>query len=156
MLGAVRGERIVCVDHVVGIGRELFEAVRQIGGEGIVSKRRGSPYRDGESRDWIKTKCNQIGAFVITGFREMGEDRLEAIYVAEACDGELRPAGEIRFGLAGRGLWTALDVLRTGPARKGVVPVRPFLVAEIKFFGWLGGFIRDGVLLSVDLSAEST
>jgi hypothetical protein len=32
--------------------------------------------------------------------------------------------------------------------------VRPLLVAEVKFFGRIGGFIRDGVLLSVDLSAE--
>ena len=73
----------VYVDHVRGIGRELFEAVRQVGGEGIVSKRRGSIYLGGESRDWLKTKCHETGTFAITGFSELGEGRLEAIYVAE-------------------------------------------------------------------------
>jgi bifunctional non-homologous end joining protein LigD len=42
VIGAAGCERIVYVDHVLGIGKELFEAVRQIGAEGIVSKRRGS------------------------------------------------------------------------------------------------------------------
>jgi hypothetical protein len=30
---------------------------------------------------------------VITGFEELGEGRLEAVYVAEEIDGDLRPAG---------------------------------------------------------------
>jgi bifunctional non-homologous end joining protein LigD len=42
VIGAARYDRIVYVDHVAGIGRQLFEAVRQVGAEGIVSKRRGS------------------------------------------------------------------------------------------------------------------
>ena len=93
VIGAARCERIVYVDHVLGIGRELLEAVRQVGAEGIVSKRRGSPYRGGESRDWLKAKCHEIGSFVVTGFSELGAGRLEAIYVAELRGGELRPVG---------------------------------------------------------------
>ena len=133
-----------------GIGRELFEAVQQIGAEGIVSKRCGSLYRGGESRDWLKTKCHESGVFAITGFSELGEGRLEAVYVAEARDGVLRPAGQVRLGFAGKGLWHVLDRLRAGPPRKGVIPVRLGLVAEIKFFGrHKGGWIRDGVILSL-------
>src|SRR5205814_4843528 len=135
VIGAARCERIVYVDHVRGIGRQLFEAVRQVGAEGIVSKRRGSLYRGGESRDWLKTKCHETGIFAITGFSELGEGRLEAIYVAEERGGELRSVGQVRFGFAGKGLWHELDRLRTGPPRKGIVPVRLGLVAEIKFFG---------------------
>jgi len=37
VIGAASCERIVYVDHVLGIGKELFEAVRHIGAEGIVS-----------------------------------------------------------------------------------------------------------------------
>jgi len=34
--------------------------------------------------------------------------------------------------------------------RSGLVPVRPELVAEIRYFGrYRGGWIRDGVMLSV-------
>ena len=83
VIGAARCERLVYVDHVLGSGRELLEAVRQVGAEGIVSKRQGSLYRAGESRDWLKSKCHAIGSFVITGFSELGAGRLEAIYVAE-------------------------------------------------------------------------
>ena len=67
VIGAARCERIVYVDHLRGIGRQLFEAVRQVGAEGIVSKRRGSLYLGGESRDWLKTKCHETGTFAITG-----------------------------------------------------------------------------------------
>ena len=49
----------------------------------------------------------------------------------------------------GKGLWDQLDRLRTGPPRKGVVPIEPVLQANIKFFGRRGGFIRDGVLLGL-------
>ena len=76
----------------------------------------------------------------------MGPGRLEVVYVAAACDGQLVPAGQVRFGLAGKGLWQQLDDLRDGlPTRKGFVAVRPEL-----FFGRYGaGWIRDGVLLSL-------
>jgi len=101
--GVARCERIVYVDHVLGLGKELFEAVRQIGAEGIVSKRRGSLYRGGESREWLKTKCSEMGAFAITGFSELGDGKLDAIYVAEARDGVLCPAGQVRSASQGRG-----------------------------------------------------
>jgi bifunctional non-homologous end joining protein LigD len=134
---------------VTSNARHLFEVVRQIGAESIVSKRPGSAYRGGESRDWLKTKCFEVGSFVITGFRELGEGRLEAIYAAEERDGGLRPAGEVRFGLAGKDLWPALDMLRVAAARRGIVPIRSALLAEIKFLGRVGGCIRNGVLQSV-------
>jgi bifunctional non-homologous end joining protein LigD len=54
VIGAAGCQRIVVINHVVGIGRQLLEAMRQIGAEGIVSKRAGSPYRGGLSRDWLK------------------------------------------------------------------------------------------------------
>jgi bifunctional non-homologous end joining protein LigD len=153
VIGTAGCERVVYVDHVLGIGRELFEAVRQIGAEGIVSKRRGSHYRGGDSREWLKTKCSETGVFAITGFSELGEGKLDAIYVAEARDGALCPAGQVRFGFAGKGLWQLLDERRAGPARKSIVPVRLGLVAEIKFFGrHKGGSIRDGVILSVQMA----
>ena len=75
--------------------------------------------------------------------------RLEALFVAEERDGDLAYAGQVRFGFAGKGLWSELDRLRAGPSRKGVVPIEPVLRANIKFFGRRGRFIRDGVLLSL-------
>jgi hypothetical protein len=57
---------------------------------------------------------------------------------------------QIRFGLAGKGLWHALDKLRAGPPRKGFAPVQLGLIVTVKYFGrYKAGYIRDGVLLSV-------
>ena len=143
-------ERIVYVDYLIGQGAELFAAVQRIGAEGIVSKRLASIYRGGDSRDWVKTKCCETGTFYITGFKELGEGRLEELRVSEAHNGELRPAGHVQFGFAGKGLWEMLDARRSGAARKGVVPINPHLIAEIRHYGRLRGWaIRDGVLLSV-------
>jgi hypothetical protein len=36
-----------------------------------------SPYRGGQTRDWLKTKCHQVDRFAITGFEELSEGRLE-------------------------------------------------------------------------------
>jgi bifunctional non-homologous end joining protein LigD len=140
VIGAARCERIVYVDHVRGIGCQLFEAVRQVGAEGIVSKRAGSLYRGGESRDWLKT-----------AFGEVDGGRVEALYIAEARAGKLVPAGTVKFGLAGKGLRQRLDALHLGlSSRSGFVPVRPKLVVRVKFFGrYKAGYIRDGVVLSV-------
>ena len=72
------------------------------------------------------------------------------LLVAAERDGDLAYAGQVRFGFAGKGLWSELDCLRAGPSRKGVVPVEPVLRANIKFFGrHRGGLIRDGVLLGL-------
>ena len=150
VLGTAGCERIVYVDHILGRGKELFEAVRQIGAEGIVSKRRGSLYRGGESREWLKTKCSETGVFAITGFSELGPGKLDTVYVADAREGVLCPAGQVRFFVS-RGLWHLLDERRAGPAKGGgIVPVWLGLFADIKFFGrHKGGSIRDGVILSV-------
>jgi ATP-dependent DNA ligase len=77
-------ERIVYVDHITGLGKRLFERVQSVGAEGIVSKRLGHSYRGG---DWLKTKCHQTGRFIVTGFQELGEGRLEADHVAEEVGG---------------------------------------------------------------------
>ena len=124
--------------------------MRQVGAEGIVSKRLGSLYRGRESRDWLKTKCRETGVFVITGFQELDERRLEAIFVAEERNGDLAYAGQVRFGFTGKGLWSVLDGIRAGPAVRGVVSFEPILRAHVKFVGRRQrGLIRDGVFLTL-------
>jgi bifunctional non-homologous end joining protein LigD len=150
VIGATGCERVLYVDHIAGLGSDLLEAVNRIGAEGIVSKSRGSLYRRGTSRDWLKTKVFSTGLFVITGFGVLAQGRLNAVYLAEEHRGGLIPAGTVQFGLARKGLLDILDRLRDGPAEQDIVPVRPELTAEVKYFGRIGrGFIRDGVLLGL-------
>src|SRR5262245_60061269 len=46
-------------DHIVEPGDVVFGHACQLGFEGIVSKRLGSPYRSGRSRHWVKSKKPQ-------------------------------------------------------------------------------------------------
>jgi bifunctional non-homologous end joining protein LigD len=50
-LAALRGMRYS--EHLKGDGREIFEHVCRMGLEGIVSKRRDSPYISGRAKCWI-------------------------------------------------------------------------------------------------------
>ena len=153
VIGGARCERVVYVDHVLGIGNELFGAVRQIGAEGIVSQRRGSHYRGGESREWLKTKCSETGVFAITASANsaragsmpcMSQKRVLAFYAPQDRSG---------FSFArGRDACSTSDA---GPAKQGIVPVWLGLVADIKCFGrHKGGSIRDGVILSVQTTND--
>jgi len=43
-------------DHMKGDGPTVFNHACKLGLEGIVSKRKDSPYRTGRSPDWLKSK----------------------------------------------------------------------------------------------------
>ena len=68
-------------------GDRLLAAVREVGAEGIIAKRRAGLCRAGPSREWLKTKCGEVGTFIITGFRDATPGEIEAITVAEMVDG---------------------------------------------------------------------
>ena len=57
LLGRKRS-RILYLDHVEGDGRLLFEQIVKMDLEGIVCKRKDSPYKVSEkpSRSWVKVK----------------------------------------------------------------------------------------------------
>ncbi len=55
---------------MLGTPAELFAAAERMGLEGIVCKRRGSPYRSGAPTDWLKVKC-----FVETELEILGVQR---------------------------------------------------------------------------------
>jgi bifunctional non-homologous end joining protein LigD len=55
-------------DHIVEPGDVVFRHACQLGFEGIVSKRLGSPYHSGRSRHWIKTPPQRIRPDCLAGF----------------------------------------------------------------------------------------
>jgi bifunctional non-homologous end joining protein LigD len=55
-------------DHHEAEGADFFKAVCNMGLEGVVSKRKDSPYRAGRGRDWVKSKCVDRDEFVIGGY----------------------------------------------------------------------------------------
>ncbi|GAA1964846.1 ATP-dependent DNA ligase [Nocardioides panacihumi] len=83
-------------------GAMLFDATRQQGLEGIVSKRLDSTYRPGErTHAWRKFPHRFRGSFVVGGWRPQTgtTDRLGALLV-----GEVTPAGLVFRGRVGSGI----------------------------------------------------
>ena len=54
-------------EAITGDGASIFAEAEKMGLEGIVSKRLGSRYKSGTSRDWLKTKAMVEGEFVVVG-----------------------------------------------------------------------------------------
>jgi bifunctional non-homologous end joining protein LigD len=144
-------------DHVVGNGGEFFRRACQAGLEGIVSKPRGEPYRAGERRGWLKTKCAMRQEFVIGGYTKPAGTRehLGALLVGVRRGGALVYSGKVGTGFSRRSLTDLsrrLSALRQpaapfadpprGADARDVVWVRPELVAEVEFIE----FTRDGML----------
>lgn len=141
--------------HVVGGGKRLFAQARELGIEGVVAKRRASPYVSGRSRDWLKLKAVRSQEFVVVGWTEPQGSRrhLGALLLGIYERGALRFAGHVGTGFDAAALADLHRRLAPLEAKRPPVPerpatatpihwVRPKLVAEVKFAEWT----HDGVL----------
>ncbi|MDT0212659.1 non-homologous end-joining DNA ligase [Rothia sp. ARF10] len=140
------------VPPVYDDGEELYDATREQGLEGIVSKRRSAPYTAGRrSPDWRKSPHRATLSVVVGGWRpETGTtNRLGAVLVGTPDGaGGWEYAGRVGAGLAGAAgarVGRLLEPLgRTGPPFSTDVPredavgafwVEPSLVVEVQSLG---------------------
>jgi bifunctional non-homologous end joining protein LigD len=151
-------------DHVRGQGRAFFEKAREAGLEGVVSKRVGSPYREGRGGDWRKSKCRLSQEMVIGGWTLPSDGRasIGALLVGFYEGGQLVYAGKVGSGFSERllaDLQRRLEARRREsspfappPAelRQAVHWVEPDLVAQVEFTEWTGeGRMRQPVFLGL-------
>lgn len=114
------------VPPVYDDGQELFDATLEQGLEGVVSKRRSSPYLPGRrSADWLKSPHRATHSVVVGGWRpEQTNDsgRLGAILVGTP-DGSGGWAflGRVGSGIAGRAATMLAEEIGTG-----TIPHSPF------------------------------
>lgn len=136
-------------EHFIEPGATMLRHVCRIGLEGVVSKRRDAPYRSGRGRDWIKSKCTMRQEFVIAGYVPSAASgrTLRSILASYYENGTLKPAGRVGTGFTQRSaaaLKARLDRLKTDASpltgeaarERGVVWVKPELVAEVEFRAW--------------------
>jgi bifunctional non-homologous end joining protein LigD len=130
--------------------RDLLESSARIGFEGIVGKRKGSPYVSRRSPDWIKLKNQLRQEFVIGGYTAPKGTRAGfgalLLGVHDEAGGRLRYCGNVGTGFDAERLAdikARLDKLATDdcpfePVPRGVKAqwVKPTLVAEISFGEW--------------------
>lgn len=149
----VTGDSLRYSDHYAEQGKALFEIARQKGLEGILAKKRESPYQEHRSREWLKIKITHRLEAVIGGYTEPEGSRT---YFGSIVLGLYDKQGRlIHVGQAGSGfdqkslteIWNFLKELQTKQnpfygeveALRKVYWVKPKLVAEIEYAEWTHG-----------------
>ena len=155
-------------DYHTGSGRQFYDAVAELGLEGVVAKRLNSPYPAGRSGAWLKIKCPRTERFVIGGWTEPAGSRTHfgALLVGQYEAPEvLRFVGRVGTGFDDERLRTIGGKLRAraisaSPFRRrdpgepaipsGAHFCRPDLVCEVRFTEWTeGGVVRHPSFLGL-------
>lgn len=145
-------------EHIRGNGVEMFSSACELGAEGIVSKKAGSKYCAGRSKEWLKSKCILQQEFVIGGYT-LPSDRgsgIGALLLGYHQDGKLIYAGRTGTGFTQQSrahLRKQLEKMRATKCAFAEVPrqeqrdaiwVKPELVGEVNFTTWTeGGMVRQ-------------
>jgi bifunctional non-homologous end joining protein LigD len=139
-----------------------WERASREGWEGVIAKRRGSPYEHRRSKHWLKMKCEASQELVVGGFTDPQGARvgLGALLVGYYEGDEFVFAGKIGTGFDTRlllDLRKRLDALEldASPFTKAIgLPklrahwVRPQIVVQVAFIEWtVNGKLRHPRLL---------
>jgi ATP-dependent DNA ligase len=131
-------------------GPNPWERACREGWEGVIAKRRGTPYEGRRSRHWLKMKCEATQELVVGGFTEpRGRRRgLGALLVGYFDPPDFAFAGKVGTGFDTElllSLRARLDELEVrdhpftrgkGLPRAGAHWVRPELVVQVAFIEW--------------------
>ena len=118
--------------------------------EGVIAKRRDSPYEHRRSKHWLKMKCELSHDFVVGGFTDAQGKRvgLGALLVGYFEGGDFVFAGKVGTGLdtalltALRARFDAMELERTPFTKAKGLPrlrahwVRPEIVVRVAFIEW--------------------
>jgi bifunctional non-homologous end joining protein LigD len=151
LLKKATGERFRLSDQAVGDGRALHERAVKLGHEGLVAKRRDSPYVSGKrSPDWRKMKLDRRTSAVVGGWTEPRGARTHfgALVLGQFDDqGGLVHVGQVGTGFGGTELArlsAQLTKLRSPTCPFVSRPVTdtrahwvtPKLVVEVRYTEW--------------------
>jgi bifunctional non-homologous end joining protein LigD len=103
LVGRRQEGRLRFSEHIEGSGPAAFERACSAGLEGIVSKKRGSPYAMSRTASWVKVKCFNQQEFVIGGFSapEGTREQFGALLLGyHDSSGALRFAGKVGTGFS--------------------------------------------------------
>jgi ATP-dependent DNA ligase len=146
-------------------GAAPWERACREGWEGVIAKRRDSPYEHRRSPHWLKMKCEVTKDFVIGGFTDPqgGRVGLGALLVGFEEGDDFVFAGKVGTGLDTKLLLSlrarldALEIPRPPFTKATVLPrlrahwVRPVIVVQVAFIEWtVHGKLRHPRLLGVE------
>jgi ATP-dependent DNA ligase len=153
------------LERVVPLDSEApWELARAERWEGVIAKRRDSPYEHRRSRHWLKMKCEATQDLVVGGFTDPQGARvgLGALLVGYYDGSDFVFAGKVGTGFDRRllvELRAELDALEisyppftrgTGLPRLRAHWVRPAIVVQVSFIEWTGhGKLRHPRLIGL-------
>lgn len=145
-------------EHFDEDGEVMLQHACRLSLEGLVSKQRDAAYPAGRTKSWIKSKCSARQEFVVAGYvpSTVSRDLVGSLVLGYYRDGALVHVGRVGTGFSrsvAEDLATRLKRIerKTSPfpeklpaaAVRGVVWVRPELVAEVEFRAWTAeGILR--------------
>jgi bifunctional non-homologous end joining protein LigD len=147
-----------------------WERAREMGWEGVIAKRRGSPYEHRRSKHWLKMKCEASQEFVVGGFTDPQGARvgLGALLLGVYDGGDFVFAGKIGTGfdtkllLDLRARLGALEVATAPFTKARGLPrlrahwVRPEIVVQVAFIEWtVHGKLRHPRLLGIRVDKDA-
>lgn len=151
------GERLRFSQEIAAGVDDILATACRMGLEGVIGKRRGSPYVSRRSDDWIKLKCTQRREFLIGGYTHPDEapQGIAALLVGTFDDaGVFQYAGKVGTGFSAQTLATLRARLAplvrprrpfataTGHDRRATW-VEPVLACEVAYGEWpAGGRLR--------------
>jgi bifunctional non-homologous end joining protein LigD len=152
--------------HYAGSGKELLEAARAQGLEGILAKHANSCYYGARSKEWLKIKITREQDFVLCGWTEGERDFFGALILGVYDDGKLHWAGNVGTGFDRRlmeAIFKQLEPLGTKTSPFGhPIPVsqkvhwaKPELVCTVKYLEWTSeGRLRAPVFVGMRTDAD--
>jgi ATP-dependent DNA ligase len=158
------------VSQTIEDGAAFFEAVKQMGLEGVMAKQRGSPYSPGKRSDsWVKIKTRKTTEAIIIGYTQGQGDRhasFGALHLAQPVAQGLKYIGKVGGGFDEPGLRAV--AAQMGQLTRIPRPVKerpldearsvwvePRLLSEVSFASWTpDGLLREPVFVRLrpDLS----
>jgi bifunctional non-homologous end joining protein LigD len=168
------GSGVLLSQELPGTAAQVTAAVRQLGLEGVIAKRRASRYDAGQrSGAWVKLKLDRQQEFVVGGYRP-GAHGVDALLVGYHEGKSLRFAGKVRAGFTPhvrREVAAVLPPLHaptcpfvdlpnsrashwgggvTAEQMKEMQWLKPVLVAQIRFVEWTAdGHLRHAAFLGL-------
>jgi bifunctional non-homologous end joining protein LigD len=131
--------RLQLMTYVDGEGTAFVEGARKLGLEGVVAKRRGSPYVSGRrTPDWRKIKLISTQDCVILGWTPGLGGRstsFGALLVGAIDDGRLRWVGQVGTGFDQRTLERLMAQLE--PLVRATPPIDEAQLAKVKGARWV-------------------
>jgi bifunctional non-homologous end joining protein LigD len=169
----IAGTPVLLSEELPGTPARIEQAVRELGLEGVVAKRRDSPYIPGaRSAAWIKVRFNRRQEFVVGGYRPSGrtfdsilvgyyDQKQQLCFVAKVRAG-FRPVSRTALFAAlhpmARCPFANLPQQGRGRWGEGIGPedmtelrwVRPALVVEVAFVEWTdAGMLRHPAFVGI-------